>query len=584
VTDRDGDETETDVPVVPNPIDGVVSGEARPPDEHTRRVAAAKRRNRGAEDTRTMQKAWDQDEIRAPSVTAPPPATPDKPPERVFRSGRAPQHLFGPPRSPTQAEAPSPDPAMGRDGAVRAYGREGAGTPSPGSRPGEAAAPTRGEERDAGSDPGRSPRGAAERIAAAREAVEQALGEERTPNVGRGGARAAQRAGERAREEERSRAVQAGTRGDSALEDGRVLASAPVEIDGGAPRPEMQGLTSARAPVEAAHAVEEGRRAPEDPAERAAAPADPPSSDSSAPAGGDSGSEAGGAGKKEGGGGGGGESGSGSGGTSGTMSTREYADRSIRQRRRERDRRAEKTALRLVFGLFVALGVGGYFLINSELVSGPEEERDSTAGAENRADAPPPVKAPPKSKGTTSKFDETPDIPALRALMSEGLTIAAEGIPEVVAAEQSNPASLAAATETCRFAYGIWEFSPNKRFRFLTTCSAFEGQTLVGAYEVQGSVVRMSPLIDGAVEIVSEFEVEKPSKMHSAIKVTAGEQAFKLDVHQLVTTIRGGLQGEAFRDSFAPKNTLSLPGQHRQDGAAPKPSKDPLLDLIKQKH
>jgi hypothetical protein len=472
------DETDTEAEAVPSPADGVISGETHPPDEHTRRVEASKRRRKG-DDTRTMQKAWDQEEIRAPTVSSPE----RRPmPERKFLSGKETGgKLFGPPRQP---EANSREAAMGRDGAVRAYGRDGAGMPTPDSRQ-----PDRTE--------------LVARPHPERTASERYSGHE------------------------------------AAFED-----EAPTELE--PPKEEVHAQ-----PVEIP---------------QVAVMAVPMSASSAGGDGGEGGNIASdGAEKKE-------------------PSTREYADRSIRQRKKERDRRAEKTALRMVIGAFFVVGVGGYLLINSDLVSGPDSDR--VREPEREPKNPPLVKTEVKPKNLSSHFEETPDIPALRALTSEGLTIAAEGIPEVTANDPSPQASLAAAVETCRFAYGVWEFSPNKRFRFLTTCGAFEGQTLVGAYEVQGSRVRMSPLIDGGVEIVSEFEVEKPSRIKSEIKVTQGERALRLDANQRVTTIRGGMEGEGFRDTYTPKNTLSLPGQKKgaaQEGAAPRPGKDPLLDLIKQK-
>lgn len=256
--------------------------------------------------------------------------------------------------------------------------------------------------------------------------------------------------------------------------------------------------------------------------------------------------------------------------------TSELAERSKKERRRERDRRAEKTALRAVIFTFVLLGVGLYALLNSDLVDTPVPESDAT----------PATKAPPRPRPvTTAEIDETPDLPALRQLATEGLTIAAEGLPEVLASDGSSEASLAAAIETCRFAYGIWEFSPNKRFRFITTCPGLEGQILVGAYEARGSQLLLSPLVDGVSTMVSLFEVEKPSKMTTEIAVGAGARRITLGVNQRVTAMRGGLQGEAFRDTYAPRNTLSVPGGRARpapsEGATKGTKRDPLYELLK---
>ncbi|MCK6548232.1 hypothetical protein L6R52_20460, partial [Myxococcota bacterium] len=254
----------------------------------------------------------------------------------------------------------------------------------------------------------------------------------------------------------------------------------------------------------------------------------------------------------------------------------ELADRSRKERRRERDRRAEKTALRAVVATFVVLGGGLYWLLNSELVDTPVPEGDPTQQ----------TKAVPRPRPvTTAAIDETPDLPALRQLATEGLTIAAEGLPEVLASDGSSEASLVAAIETCRFAYGVWEFSPNKRFRFITTCPGLDGQILVGAYETRGSQLHLSPLVDGVSTMVSVFEVEKPSKMTTEIAVGSGARMITLGVNQRVTAMRGGLQGEAFRDTYAPRNTLSLPGGRPRatgaEGATKGTKRDPLYELLK---
>jgi hypothetical protein len=267
-------------------------------------------------------------------------------------------------------------------------------------------------------------------------------------------------------------------------------------------------------------------------------------------------------------------------------SSSRLAERSRRQQRRERDRRAERAAVFAVIVVFLGLGGGLYFLFNSDILNGPaptppkEQDDIDKRMAEAKAAA---AKAEQK-KNLVSHLDETPDIPALRSLASEGLTIAAEGLPEVLAEDGSARSAVIAALQTCRFAYGVWEFSPNKRFRFLTTCSGLAGQILVGAYEVEGSTIKMSPLIDGDVAMVSVFEVEKPSRLTSQALVKQGDQAVELRVNQRVTIIRSGLHGEAFRDNLAPANTLEIPGQKKGEGPppAPKQGRDPLLDLIKK--
>lgn len=249
-------------------------------------------------------------------------------------------------------------------------------------------------------------------------------------------------------------------------------------------------------------------------------------------------------------------------------SSTELSDRARKQRKRERDRRAERTALAAVLAVFLAIGGVGWWVSSSIVENEPRVVTPEELAAAKAAAA---QKVVELKKATTSHIDETPDLPALRMMMSEGLTIAAEGLPEVSAESAPNEQTgVLAAVETCRFAYGVWEFSPNKRFRFLTTCEAKDGQILVGAYEIKGSKVVMSPLVDAPAMLVSELEVEKPSTMTS--KVAYGPNV--LDVKQRIQVMRGGMEGEAFRATYEPKNTLTPPGA--------KPKKESLFDAIKQ--
>lgn len=252
-------------------------------------------------------------------------------------------------------------------------------------------------------------------------------------------------------------------------------------------------------------------------------------------------------------------------------SSTELADRDQfrKQKKRERDRRAERTALGAIILVFLGIGGAGYMITSSMIDDTPREPtKEEIALAKEKA-----VKAAADRRAkNTSHIDETPDLPALRMMLSEGLTIAAEGLPEVSVSAQTNDSGPLAALETCRFAYGVWEFSPNKRFRFLTTCAAREEQIMVGAYTIDGSTVIMSPLVDGPAKIESKLEVEKPSTMTT--HVTYG--TLVLDVNQRINTLRGGMEGEAFRATYIPKNTLNPPG------TKPHTSKDPLLDAIKQ--
>lgn len=242
-------------------------------------------------------------------------------------------------------------------------------------------------------------------------------------------------------------------------------------------------------------------------------------------------------------------------------------DRMRKQKRRERDRRAERVALGAVLAIFLSIGGFGYWLTKDMVDEAPPPP---TAEEMEAARAKVLEKKAALQKAHTSQLVETSDLPALRMMSTRGLTIAAEGLPEVSANVQSNEAGVFAAIETCRFAYGIWEFSPNKRFRFLTTCEAKEGQILVGAYEVRGTTVTMSTLIDGPGQLTSVLELEKPSRM--VTRAIYGPMM--LEVNQSITTLREGMEGEAFRATYEPRNTLAPAGA--------KPKKESLFDAVQQ--
>lgn len=250
-------------------------------------------------------------------------------------------------------------------------------------------------------------------------------------------------------------------------------------------------------------------------------------------------------------------------------SSTEMAEASRRARRRERDRRAERRAIQLVIGLFVGLGGLGLVAINYWV----EEDQVTPPTSTKGPAVPPPPKQVP---GQRSTFAAGADIPAIHSIKSEGLTIAAEGLPEVLADAEDGSVANLAALQTCRFAYGVWEFSPNKRFRFLTTCEALLGQVMVGAYEIDGTVVRMSPLLSVEATLTSEFQVEKPSTLKTVVQAKNGRT---LEVNQRITTMRPGLEGEAFRATYLPKNTIAIPGQRGGD-APPPPSPGGLKDLL----
>ncbi len=287
-------------------------------------------------------------------------------------------------------------------------------------------------------------------------------------------------------------------------------------------------------------------------------------------------------------------------------SSTELAEPSRRQRRRERDRRAEKRAMQWLVGVFVGLGGAAILLVNVLLDDTPTKT-DTTELAENaEVEPPPPVKPPPRrAPGVfTTAPTEAVDIPAIRQLQSDGLTIAAEGLPEVIAENTGDAVAPLAALETCRFAFSVWEFSPNRRFRFMTTCAPLEGQILYGAYEIRGGRVHMSPLTTPIARITSVFDAERPASMKTRVEsLLKGEVMMSFEVNQRVTVMRAGLHGEGFHDTYRAKNTITL---HHQlaPGRVPTPSggggggraapppppaapppkaggKDPLLDLLK---
>ncbi len=266
-------------------------------------------------------------------------------------------------------------------------------------------------------------------------------------------------------------------------------------------------------------------------------------------------------------------------------SSTQMAEADRRRRRRERDRQAERRALMIGASVFLGLGGAGLAAVNY-MVEDPPPTVPPPIDPNAKTKAPPPP--PPERPGVFStEVNEVHNIPALRYMAREGLTIAAEGIPQVDALMAGSEVQGLAAFETCRFAYGVWEFSPNKRFRFLTTCGALEGAVMVGAYEIQGAVVRMSPLISNHGSVVSEFHVKKPSKIKSWVTLK-GASAPQLSIVQRVTAIRPGQEGEGFRRTYVGRNTINIRRPPPAPSAPPpsppsgsKKAKDPLLDLLK---
>ncbi len=282
-------------------------------------------------------------------------------------------------------------------------------------------------------------------------------------------------------------------------------------------------------------------------------------------------------------------------------SSTELAGSSRRTLRRQRDRRAEQRALQVVVALFVGLGGLAFVLVNL-LLDDPPPPNDLATAADPPIQAPggantDVAEAPPPRDVISTPFVDTVDLPALRQLRNEGLTIVAEGLPEVESLTPGPAVAPLAAVETCRFAYGVWEFSPNRRFAFLPTCPALEGQVLYGAYRIEGGNVRMSALRVLNVELNSVFQVEKPSQLITEVRVDGGR--VRLAVRQRVTVIRAGQFGDTFFSTYAPKNTLGMPGRSagrpppdeprvpvEAPGPPPSPpdrsqGTDPLLELLK---
>lgn len=271
----------------------------------------------------------------------------------------------------------------------------------------------------------------------------------------------------------------------------------------------------------------------------------------------------------------------------------DLAQRSQKQRRRDRDQRAEKAAQRVVIGLGLGLGALALILVNSDYFDDAPGERPTVS-----TPSPTPVETKPPLAAAP---DETPDLPLFNKVNSEGLTIVAEGLPEVVAIDPANPPALLAGIQTCRFAYGIWEFSPNHAFRFLSTCSVLDGQVLVGAYEIHGSAIHLSPISSDGTTTVSVFEVEKPSRMISKVSIQprADGPSVVLEVRQRITGMRPGMDGNAFFRTFAARNTTEIQGMPtRREAGGPggqgaprepraEPRKggakdsDPVLELLK---
>ena len=270
------------------------------------------------------------------------------------------------------------------------------------------------------------------------------------------------------------------------------------------------------------------------------------------------------------------------------VTTADYAQRSRKELRRERDARAEKAAMRVLLFLFVGLCAAGLFVVNSGLVDLGEEGTSQQ-----------PQKKRPTAPVLSAQPIEESVIPALKSMEQEGLTIVAEGLPEVVALRPANPPAMLVGIESCRYAFAIWEFSPNKRFRFMTTCELMRGEILAGAWSRDGNQILLSPLTSAGSVMTSRFEVEKPSRMVTDIVITAPKaSSVRLKVRQRITGMRPGMDGAGFIRSYEPRNTVKVQGIRivpdkptqgeasgnnatpEKPGPAKAPSGDSLLDML----
>ena len=274
------------------------------------------------------------------------------------------------------------------------------------------------------------------------------------------------------------------------------------------------------------------------------------------------------------------------GASSSSATTADYAQRSRKELRRERDARAEKAAMRILLFVFVGLCATGLFVVNSGLVDLGED------GVSQETQ-----KKRPTAPVLTAQPLEEAVIPALKSMEREGLTIVAEGLPEVVALKPVNPPAMLVGIESCRYAFAIWEFSPNKRFRFITTCELMRGEILAGAWSRDGNQILLSPLTSAGSVMTSRFEVEKPSRMVTDIVISAPKvSSVRLKVRQRITGMRPGMDGAGFLRSYQPRNTVKVQGirvvpekaaprSNTSGEAAPtKPTKSPsgdsLLDML----
>lgn len=273
------------------------------------------------------------------------------------------------------------------------------------------------------------------------------------------------------------------------------------------------------------------------------------------------------------------------------VTSQELAAASRRARRRARDRRALVSALvATVVAAALLYGVGWAWIQSvperdPQAVTAPASTGAHPPGGAERSPAVPtpgrPSPAPERPGVISTPLDETPDLPAIRKLRDEGLTVGAEGLPEI----RGPVAPEVAARFSCRFAYAIWELSPNRRFRFLTTCGREQGQTWVGAYEIRGTQVVTSALSAEGARWTSVLQLQKPTSVQTEVVVPPDEAPLR--IRQKLTAVRPGMNGDAFFGVFSGKNPVQLPegpspvsASGEPPDTADKEVSDPLLDLL----
>ena len=273
-----------------------------------------------------------------------------------------------------------------------------------------------------------------------------------------------------------------------------------------------------------------------------------------------------------------------------TRSSREMAKESQKARRRERDKRAEKAAQRMVLGIAALATFAFVGLFWEDIFAPPPTSTPQKVDAHTKAKSKGTTKTTPPQGSADGALRRDARSPRARLL---GRRRSDRGRPR--GSRRSCCSAIHRRRKRSRFKRAgspteCGSFRPNKAFRFLTTCPVLEGEVLVGAYEVSKATVFMSPIRSGNAQFTSRFEVQKPAQLITEVLVGGR----RLLVRQKATAIRPGMDGDAFVRSFAGSNTLTpkgavpppAPRGPSAPGPAPAPApskgkKDPLLDLLK---